>query len=91
MINATLHQRLREVSRHTVASDLIDNLRNRAAHLRFRLASMPGRPSQSLSEHESIVDAVVAGNEDAAAAAIERHIASILHVLRHWDELRMNV
>jgi len=90
-LNATLHQRLREVSRHMVASDLIDNLRNRAAHLRFRLASMPGRPNQSLIEHENIVDAVVAGDEDAAAAAMERHITSILHVLRHWDELRLKV
>jgi DNA-binding GntR family transcriptional regulator len=90
-LNATLHQRLREVSRHTVASDLIDNLRNRAAHLRFRLATMPNRPNQSLVEHESIVNAVVAGDEEAAAAAMERHIASILHVLRHWDELRVNV
>jgi len=90
-LNATLHQRLRDVSRHTVASDLIDNLRNRAAHLRFRLASMPGRPDQSLVEHESIVDAVVRGDEDAAAAAMDRHIASVLHVLRHWDDMRFGV
>jgi len=90
-LNATLHQRLREVSRHTVASDLIGNLRNRAAHLRFRLALMPGRPQQSLLEHERIVDAVVAGDETAAAAAMDRHIVSVLHVLRHWDELRVSV
>ena len=90
-LNATLHQRLREVSRHTVASDLIGNLRNRAAHLRFRLALMPGRPQQSLLEHERIVDAVVAGDEVAAAAAMDRHIVSVLHVLRHWDELRVSV
>jgi len=90
-LNATLHQRLREMSRHTVASDLIGNLRNRAAHLRFRLALMPGRPQESLREHENIVDAVVAGDEAAAAAAMDRHIASVLHVLRHWDELRVNV
>ncbi len=74
-----------------MASDLIDKLRNRAAHLRFRLASMPGRPNQSLVEHESIVNAVVEGDEAAAAAAMERHLASILHVLRHWDELRVNM
>jgi len=90
-LNATLHQRLREVSRHTVASDLIGNLRNRAAHLRFRLALMPGRPQQSLLEHERIVDAVVDGDEAAAAAAMDRHIVSVLHVLRHWDELRVSV
>jgi DNA-binding GntR family transcriptional regulator len=90
-LNARLHLRLREISRHTVASDLIGNLRNRAAHLRFRLALQPGRPAQSLVEHEAIVEAVVSGDEDAAAAAMERHIASVLHVLRHWDDLRVSV
>jgi DNA-binding GntR family transcriptional regulator len=86
-LNGRLHQYLREVSRHTVARDLIGNLRNRAAHLRFRLALQPGRPAQSLVEHEAIVAAVVGGDENAAAAAMEQHIASVLHVLRHWDDL----
>ena len=86
-LNGRLHQRLREVSRHSVARDLIGNLRNRAAHLRFRLALQPGRPAQSLVEHEAIVAAVVGGDENAAAAAMEQHIASVLHVLRHWDDL----
>jgi len=90
-LNATLHLRLREVSRHGVASDLIGNLRNRAAHLRFRLALLPGRPNQSLLEHEAIVKAVVRGDEDAAATAMEGHIASVLDVLRHWDDMRVAV
>jgi DNA-binding GntR family transcriptional regulator len=90
-LNATLHLRLREMSRHEVASDLIGNLRNRAAHLRFRLALLPGRPGQSLLEHEAIVAAVVRGDEDAAATAMEGHIASVLDVLRHWDDMRVAV
>lgn len=90
-LNRRLHQRLREISRHTVASDLIGNLRDRAAHLQFRLALQPGRPAQSLLEHELIVEAVVSGDENASAAAMEQHIASVLHVLRHWDDLRVSV
>lgn len=90
-LNARLHRRLREVSRHEVASDLIGNLRNRAAHLRFRLALLPGRPQQSLLEHEAIVEAVVQGDEAAAALAMERHIASVLGVLRQWDDMRLAV
>lgn len=90
-LNRRLHQRLREISRHTVASDLIGNLRDRAAHLQFRLALQPGRPAQSLLEHEAIVAAVVSGDENASAAAMEQHIASVLHVLRHWDDLRVSV
>jgi DNA-binding GntR family transcriptional regulator len=90
-LNATLHRRLSEVSRHEVASDLISNLRNRAAHLRFRLALIPGRPRQSLLQHEAIVEAVAGGDEDAAALAMERHIASVLDVLRHWNAMRVAV
>jgi len=90
-LNRRLHQRLRELSRHAVASDLIGNLRDRAAHLQFRLALQPGRPAQSLLEHEAIVEAVVSGDENASAAAMEQHVASVLHVLRHWDDLRVSV
>jgi DNA-binding GntR family transcriptional regulator len=90
-LNGRLHERLREISRHTVASGLIGNLRNRAAHLQFRLALQPGRPAQSLREHEAIVEAVVSRDEEAAGAAMERHILSVLHVLRHWDDLRVRV
>jgi DNA-binding GntR family transcriptional regulator len=90
-LNGTLHLRLAEVSRHEVASDLINNLRNRAAHLRFQLALIPGRPQQSMEEHQAIVDAIVRGDEAAAATAMERHIASVLDVLRHWDAMRMAV
>ncbi|MEM9135610.1 MAG: GntR family transcriptional regulator, partial [Actinomycetota bacterium] len=60
-LNALLHRRLREMGGHVVAAELVDNLRNRAAHHQYRLALMPGRPGQSLEQHASIVDAVVAG------------------------------
>ena len=66
-LNRTLHRRLREISRHDVASDLVHNLRNRAVSHQYRLAMMPGRPSESLQQHAAIVEAVVAGDEEAAA------------------------
>ena len=43
-LNAVLHRRLREMSGHEVASQLITNLRNRAAHHQYRLA-LDARPS----------------------------------------------
>jgi DNA-binding GntR family transcriptional regulator len=84
-LNGLLHRRLREISGHTVACDLIENLRNRAATHEFRLALMPGRPAESLVEHEAIVDAVVAGDGPGAETAMHAHLASVAGVLRRWS------
>ena len=85
-LNRTFHRRLREISRHTVASDLVHNLRNRAVSHQYRLAMMPGRPSESLQQHAAIVEAVVAGDEQAASAAMSAHLDSVIAVLRRWGD-----
>jgi DNA-binding GntR family transcriptional regulator len=89
-LNGVLHRRLREISGHLVACDLIENLRNRAASHEFRLALMPGRPGESLGEHEAIVDAVVAGDGRAAEAAMHVHLRSVMDVLRRWSHAGFN-
>jgi DNA-binding GntR family transcriptional regulator len=85
-LNRTFHRRLREISRHTVASDLVHNLRNRAVSHQYRLAMMPGRPSESLQQHAAIVEAVVAGDEQGASAAMSAHLDSVIGVLRRWGD-----
>ncbi len=74
------------MSGHTVAADLINKLRNRAAHHQCRLAVMPGRPAESLEQHAAIVDAVMAGDEDVAANAMRTHLYSVIEVLRRWGD-----
>lgn len=86
-LDARLHRRLREMSGHTVAAELVANLRNRGAHHQYRLALMPGRLSESLEEHAAVVDAVVAGHESAAAAAMHDHLRSVVDVLRRWGDV----
>lgn len=86
-LNARLHRRLREMSGHDVASELVANLRNRAAHHQYRLAIMPGRPEESLAQHAAIVDAVVAGSPDEASAAMEAHLRSVIGVLQRWGDV----
>ncbi len=83
-LNSLLHRRLREISRHEVAGDLVSLLRNRAAHHNYRLALVPGRPTESLPQHEAIVAAVVAGNPEAAEQAMRQHLESVAAVLRRW-------
>jgi DNA-binding GntR family transcriptional regulator len=90
-LNALLHRRLREISDHTVANELVRNLRDRAASHQFRLALMPGRADDSLVQHEAIVEAVVAGDEDGAAMAMRDHLASVIGVLRRWEQVGIPV
>ncbi|MEM9565044.1 MAG: GntR family transcriptional regulator [Actinomycetota bacterium] len=85
-LNGLLHRRLREMSGHDVASQLVANLRDRAAHHQYRLALMPGRPAESLDQHRAIVEAVVAGDEEAAAQSMRDHLRSVIDVLSHWGD-----
>lgn len=84
-LNALLHRRVREISRHHVAGDLVAMLRNRSARHQYRLALMPGRPAESLEQHAAIIRAIVRGDEAGAAAAMTAHLLSVMDVLRHWD------
>ncbi len=86
-LNGVFHRRLREMSGHEIASQLVENLRNRAAHHQYRLAVMPGRSADSLEQHAAIAAAVVAGNEDAASAAMGAHLQSVIDVLKRWGDL----
>lgn len=86
-LNAALHERLRLISDHAVANELVRNLRDRAASHQYRLALMPGRARQSLPQHAAIVQAVVAGDESAAAEAMRAHLDSVIAVLRQWEAL----
>ena len=84
-LNRALHGTLCRIARHRVADDLVANLRNRAAHHQFRLALVPGRAAESLTQHRAIVEAVTAGDGPAAEAAMRDHLASVIDVLRHWE------
>ena len=86
-LNHRFHGFLRRISRHQVASDLVGNLRNRAAHHQYRLALMPGRPAISLAQHRAIATAVSAGDEDGAAEAMHEHLRSVIDVLREWGDV----
>ncbi|UIN30419.1 GntR family transcriptional regulator [Microbacterium binotii] len=84
-LNQELDRRLRELSGHATASQLLERLRAQSARHQFRLAFHPGRAAQSAPEHIAIIDAVVARDPDAAEAATRRHLAGIVDVLRSLD------
>ncbi len=85
-LNSLLHRRVREISGHAVGAELVQNLRNRASHHQYRLAMMPGRAEQSLGQHAAIVEAIAAGDEAEAAAAMDSHLRSVIEVLGRWRD-----
>lgn len=86
-LNARLHESLRTAGRHHEANVLVENLRNRAVHHQFRLAMVPGRPSESLLQHEAIIAAVIARDEEGARDAMVAHLVSVADVLRRWSDV----
>jgi DNA-binding GntR family transcriptional regulator len=81
-LNQTLHGRIREISGQRTAARTIERLRDQFVRHQFRLALRPGRAATSLPEHERIIDAVVAGNADAAERAMRAHLRSVVTALR---------
>jgi DNA-binding GntR family transcriptional regulator len=86
-LNRLLHRRIREIARHDVAAEVIENLRNRAAVFDIRLAVVPGRAGRSVVEHQAIIDAICAGDAAGAGRAVKEHLGSVVEALRAWPSI----
>jgi len=84
-LNQEMDRRLRDLSGHVTATQLLERLLAQSARHQFRLAYHPGRINQSAPEHIAIIDAVLARDPDAAAAATRHHLQGIVDLL---SELR---
>lgn len=70
------HRRLAAVAGNPVNDLLMEQIRgpiDRFRHLSVRVAA---RPRHSVDEHEAILAALLGGDVDGAAAAMDRHIMS---------------
>lgn len=84
-LNQEMDRRIREISGHETAMQLLERLRAQSARHQFRLAFHPGRAAESAPEHVAIIDAVLAQDADAAEAATRAHLEGIVGVLRRLD------
>ncbi len=84
-LNQEMDRRIREISGHETAMQLLERLRAQSARHQFRLAFHPGRAAESAPEHVAIIDAVLAKDADAAEAATRAHLEGIVGVLRRLD------
>lgn len=84
-LNQDMDRRIREISGHDTATQLLERLRAQSARHQFRLAYHPGRAAQSAPEHVAIIDAVIARDPDGAEAATREHLQGIVALLRQLD------
>jgi len=80
-VNAQLHAKIVELSGHATAQRLISALNSQMVRFQFRTILIPGRPAQSLQEHQAIVEAVAAGDPAKAERAMRRHLTNVAQAL----------
>jgi DNA-binding GntR family transcriptional regulator len=81
-LNAVLHARLLALAAHATASRLVAALNGQLVRFQYRTILVPGRSERSYAEHAAIVDAVAAGDADAAEAAMRWHLGHVTQALR---------
>jgi DNA-binding GntR family transcriptional regulator len=81
-LNARLHGRLLEIADNPTVARLVATLSSQLVRFQYRTILLPGRAEQSHLEHRAIVDAVAAGDSDAAEQAVRDHLAHVVEALR---------
>jgi len=81
-LNARLHARVLEIGGHEIVSRLVATLNSQIVRFQYRTILAPGRAEQSHAEHRAIVDAIEAGEPDAAERAVRDHLANVVETLR---------
>ncbi len=81
-LHLSLDNRIRELSHHATAADVLARLHAQSVRHQFKLSSRPQRAKVSVLEHAAIIDAVVARNPDAAERAVRSHLLSVIEALR---------
>jgi DNA-binding GntR family transcriptional regulator len=80
-VNAELHAKIVDLSRHATAQRLIRALNSQMVRYQFRTILIPGRPAQSIEEHTAIVDALTGGQPEAAERAMRQHLDQVAKAL----------
>jgi DNA-binding GntR family transcriptional regulator len=86
--NRAFHEVIYDASGNRTTPELIGLLRMRMARLHVRTILIPGRSEKSLVEHTAILEALKAGDGEAAEAALRKHMSSLREAIRKaWNLL----
>lgn len=81
-INARLHREVQRIAANSTADRLLKTLNSQIVRLQYRVILFPGRPAESLVEHADIVDAICAGDGEAAEGAMRHHLDRVVSNIR---------
>jgi DNA-binding GntR family transcriptional regulator len=84
-LNERLHALIQAAARHRTADSLIATMRGQLVRRQYALSLLPGRPAESLPQHERIIEAIRARSPEAAEQAMRAHLASVIEALRSLD------
>lgn len=79
--NAALHREIQRIAGNETANRILQTLKSHLVRLQYRVILLPGRPETSLAEHRIIIDAICAGDADAAETAMRRHLMHFKQLL----------
>lgn len=80
--NIRLHAAILRIANHRTAERVVSTLNSQLVRFQYRTILQPGRPEDSYAEHEAIVSAIAAGDQDAAEAAMLRHLSQVAENLK---------
>lgn len=80
--NGKLHGEIQRIAGNATINRILSNLESQIVRFQFRLIMMPGRTTQSLAEHECLVEAVCSGDPEEAEHAMRDHLTSVVANLK---------
>lgn len=79
------HSAVTAAARSPLLAEFMDRIADAVAESRLESLRQPGRPPQSLRQHEEVAAAIRAGDPERAASAMHRHVLSVGQVkLLDW-------
>jgi DNA-binding GntR family transcriptional regulator len=79
--NAEMHRLILEASGHDTVRRLISGLKSQLVRFQYRTILASGRSARSLSEHQTIVDAIANRDPDGAEQAMRTHLSNVARAL----------
>ena len=80
--NTAFHAEIARIAQHASAERLLTGLRAQTVVFQFRPLFEPGRAAEVDQEHRALVAAIASGDQDAADAAMRRHVDNVGRALR---------
>ncbi len=81
-VDSDFHIEIARATGNPLFPKLIGELRQVLQEQALRVSTLPGRADEARAEHRRIYEAIAAGDGEAAAAAMDAHLAAVIHLVR---------